>query len=126
MIANGLGPWWFPDAWRRWLTKLSSLFFDEASWRIHDESYDAADPARPVADFGFLKAMIRDASRVSADLPALSPTAKFKRLRSVLRKFPVTLAAIKVITCIGLAFFFYTLVRVFGLASYGRGKSDKE
>jgi hypothetical protein len=97
MIANGLGPWWFPDAWRRWLTKLSALFFDEASWRIHDESYAAGSPARSVADFGFFKAMIRDASRAT------------------------TLA--RTMGCLALAFLFYVLVRAFGWASYGRGYS---
>ena len=98
MIANGLGPWWFPDAWRRWLTSLSALFFDEASWRIHDESYNAGSPARAVADFGFLKAMIRDASR-TATLP-------------------------RMVGALMLAFMFYVLVRLFGWASYGRNSPD--
>jgi len=98
MIANGLGPWWFPSAWRRWLTALSALFFDEASWRIHDVSYDAGDPPRSVADYGFLKAMIRDAGRTDTLL--------------------------RMIACIALAFFFYALVRLFGWASYGRNSPD--
>ena len=96
MIANGLGPHWFPSAWRRWLTALSALFFDEASWRVHDASYDAGDPARSVADFGFLKAMIRDAGRTSTVL--------------------------KMVGSICLAFTFYILVRAFGWASYKRNK----
>jgi len=98
MIANGLGPWWFPDAWRRWLTKLSSLFFDEAGWAEHDVGYDRGYPARSVCDFKFLAAMVRDASRTT------------------------TLS--KMIACLVLAFFFYVLVRLFGWASYGRNSPE--
>ena len=94
MIANGLGPWWFPDAWRRWLTNLSSLFFDEAGWSKHDVAYDKGFPSRSTADFKFLAAMVRDASL----------TTRLHRM----------------IACLMLALLFYALVRLFGWASYGR------
>jgi hypothetical protein len=94
MIANGLGPSWFPDVWRDSLTRLSALFFDEAGWREHDEGYDRGYPSRAVCDFNFLAAMVRDASRVSTSL--------------------------RLVACLTLAFMFYTLVRLFGWASYKR------
>lgn len=83
MIANGLGPYWFPAIWRRWLT---ALFFDEAGWQAHDVGYNRGFPSRSVCDFKFLAAMVRDASRTS------------------------TLA--KMVACLGLALLFYVAARV--------------
>ena len=99
MIANGLGPYWFPQIWRDALTWLSSLFFDEAGWREHDVGYDRGFPARSICDWKFLQAMVRDASR--------------------------TTTLIRMLACLWLAFCFYTLVRAFGWASYGRNSPDK-
>ncbi|AGI69355.1 hypothetical protein OAN307_c39250 [Octadecabacter antarcticus 307] len=81
MSANGLGPWWLPDARRRWLTGLSSLFFDEAGWREHDKRYRLGDPQRSVCDFKFLAAMCRDASRTTSLIKLISAV----RWRSFLR-----------------------------------------
>lgn len=92
---NGVGPWWFPDWARQFLTWLSSHFFDEASWRKHDEGYTLAIKPRAICDWKFLQAMIRDASR----------TTRLHRM----------------LMCIVLALFFYTSVRIGGRASYGRG-----
>lgn len=96
MIANGLGPYWFPAVWRQWLTALSALFFDEAGWQEHDVGYNRGFPAREVCDFKFLAAMVRDASK--------------------------TTTVLKMFACLVLAMFFYALVRAFGWASYGKTK----
>ena len=93
-IANGLGPYWFPSAWRTRLTKMSSLYFDEASWTKHDEGYYKKDPKRSVCDWKFLQAMIRDASK----------TTTLGRL----------------LLCLLLALFFYTCVRALGSHSYNK------
>ena len=98
-MGNGLGPWWFPDIWRRWLTALSSLFFSEAAWVKHDEGYAAGQPPRADCDWLFLAAMMRDASR----------TTRLHRM----------------IACIALAFFFYTSVRAFGWLSYARTRQGE-
>lgn len=92
--GNGLGPYWFPDIWRAGLTRLSSLFFDEANWQKHDEGYARQHPARSVCDRKMLSASLRDASQAN----------------SVLAIF----------FCVGLSWFFWALVRVFGWVSYYR------
>jgi hypothetical protein len=74
MIGNGLGPAWFPKPIRRALTSLGKLFFQEASWEIHDESYATGSPSRWRADRGFLAAMLRDASRDQSILKMLACT----------------------------------------------------
>ena len=94
MIANGLGPWWFPSVLRAALTWISSFFFDEAAWVKHDEGYALGDPSRAVCDWKFLQAMIRDASR----------TTRLHRM----------------LACLLIALFFYTFVRLFGWLSYNR------
>ncbi len=91
-MVNGLGPWWFPDKWRRVLTNLSNQFFDEASWIKHDEGYERGDPARQICDLKFLQAMLRDASKTSR--------------------------VWKIWACVCLAGFFWTMVRLFGWMSY--------
>lgn len=62
-FGNGLGPYWFPDALRGWITDRASWFFDDASWRHHDFGYflggDRWDRAR--CDWKFFLAMCRDA-----------------------------------------------------------------
>jgi len=95
MIGNGLGPWWFPAWIRRGLTSLGKMFFNEAAWEIHDESYAAGSPARAVADRGFLAAMLRDAS--------------------------IPRSTSKMAACTVLAWWLWSLVRLFGWMSY-RGK----
>lgn len=92
MMANGLGPWWFPEPLRRALTWASGFFFDEAAWDIHDEGYARGEPSRAICDWKFFQAMLRDASRVS----------RFHR----------------VVACLVLAFTFYFAVRAFGWGSY--------
>jgi hypothetical protein len=92
-MANGLGPWWFPAALRRALTRAAAWFFVEADWTIHDESYAAADPERAVCDRGFLRAMLRDASNTDT-----TP---------------------RIAACTVLAWMLWALVRLFGWASYG-------
>jgi|TARA_R110000850_G_scaffold215213_1_gene340961 hypothetical protein len=96
VIANGLGPAWFPAAWRRWLTNLSARFFDEAGWREHDEGYDSGNPSRAACDFKFLAAMVRDASRVKTVL--------------------------QMVACLFIAALLYILVRLFGWTTYKNGK----
>lgn len=91
MVANGLGPWWFPAVWRRWLTRISKLFFQEAAWIKHDEGYARGDPSRAVCDWKFYLAMRSDSNRQRG----------FKR-----------------ILCHVLSVFFYLMVRTFGWASY--------
>lgn len=62
-FGNGLGPYWLPDAVRRFITEKASWFFQDASWRHHDFGYavggDRWDRAR--CDWKFLHAMLRDA-----------------------------------------------------------------
>jgi len=94
MIANGLGPWWFPPFIRKFLTRLSKRFFREAAWIKHDEGYARGYPARAVCDRKFLQAMLRDAS--------------------------LTSTTVRVLACVALALFYWTMVRLFGWASYNR------
>ncbi len=93
-FGNGLGPWWFPAPLRRLITHWASFFFCEAAWEIHDASYAAADPARAICDRGFLRAMLRDASRQSR----------------------IWMIA----ACTILGWIMWGLVRLAGWASYGR------
>lgn len=65
MPGNGLGPWWFPGAWRRVLTRMGERFFQEANWERHDEGYALGHPDRATCDRKFLQAMLRDASEVN-------------------------------------------------------------
>lgn len=62
-FGNGCGPEWFPQ----WLINLLFGWFFEASCRRHDFAYsrggDSVD--RKAADKGFLKAMLRDAERLT-------------------------------------------------------------
>jgi hypothetical protein len=92
MAANGLGPAWFPAWLRNILTKFGSHFFEEASWEKHDEGYRKGSPARHVCDRNFLKAMVRDASLANSSL--------------------------KIITCMFLAMFLWSMTRLFGRLSY--------
>jgi hypothetical protein len=94
MIANGLGPWWFPAFARNFLTRLSKRFFNEAAWDKHDEGYDLGVPSRTVCDRKFLQAMLRDASQ--------------------------TTTTGRVLACVGLALTYWALARVFGVFSYNR------
>jgi len=91
--GNGMGPWWFPTAWRKRATAWASFFFQEANWDIHDASYNAAFPARAICDRGLLRAMMRDAS---------------------LQDLVWRIAA-----CTTLAWGIWALVRLGGWASYG-------
>ena len=93
-VSNGVGPWWFPDWARSFLTQLSGLFFNEASWIKHDEGYRMADPSRVECDRKFFQAMLRDASEATTTM--------------------------RVFACIGLSIFFWGMVRLFGWLSYGR------
>ncbi|MCG7518844.1 hypothetical protein [Ruegeria sp. Ofav3-42] len=78
-FGNGLGPFWLPDAVRRFITETASWFFQDASWRHHDFGYavggDRWDRAR--CDWKFLKAMLKDAVTQDQDLgwPAKATTA---------------------------------------------------
>lgn len=89
---NGLGPYWFPAAWRLALTKLSATFFDEANWAKHDEGYARRSPARSVCDRKMLGAGLRDASK-AATVPRMA-------------------------ACTILAWFFWLMVRCFGWISW--------
>ena len=91
---NGVGPWWFPGPIRSVITRLSGLFFQEASWVRHDRGYSRGRPARSECDRLFLNALLRDASR--------------------------TTKASRAIACAWLGVFFWIMVRLFGWASYGR------
>jgi hypothetical protein len=95
---NGLGPWWFPARLRDWLTRASSLFFDEAAWNKHDEGYARGRPSRAECDRKFLCAMLRDASRCTT-----TP---------------------RIWACIWLAGLFWLMVRLFGWASYQRNPEN--
>jgi hypothetical protein len=65
LFGNGLGPFWWPDRLRTFVTSRASWFFGEASWRHHDFGYavggDRWDRAR--CDWRFFQAMWRDAWR---------------------------------------------------------------
>ena len=92
MPGNGLGPYWFPAAWRRWLTQVSSLFFDEANWELHDKGYQRKEHPRWYCDHRMLGASLRDAS--NAKTPA------------------------RMLACTVLAWMFWALVRCFGWISW--------
>ena len=92
MVANGLGPWWFPAFARNFLTRLSRRFFNEAAWDKHDEGYDRGAPSRAVCDRKFLQEILRDASQ--------------------------TTTTGRVLGCVALAVFYWLMVRLFGWASY--------
>ena len=89
---NGLGPWWFPKSWRKFLTDKSQSFFDKASWEKHDIGYARGNPSRFVCDLKFFSAMVSDAANHGKPRRALF-----------------------------LAVVFYTAVRVGGWASYSKG-----
>lgn len=90
---NGLGAWWFPKRFRRWLTDKSRTFFDDAAWNKHDIGYALGNPSRKICDQKFLQAMLRDASK--SDRPE---------------------------TAGALAMFFWFSVRAGGRWSYNQGK----
>ena len=97
MVANGLGPWWFPAFIRNFLTRLSRRFFNEAAWEKHDVGYGRGVVSRAECDRKFLQAMLRDASQTTTTL--------------------------RVFACVGLAFFYWFMVRLFGWGSYNyKGK----
>lgn len=64
-ICNGVGPSWAPPPVRKLMTKLSTWFFDEASWNHHDFGYylGYTETHRFEYDNKFLKAMLRDCLR---------------------------------------------------------------
>lgn len=92
MSGNGLGPYWFPRPIRETLTKVSSLFFDEANWDKHDEGYKRKFPPRSVCDREMLKASLRDSSKVTSTS--------------------------KVLLCVFLSLLFWFLCRLFGWISW--------
>ncbi len=63
--GNGIGPHWFPNVLRRWITDFCSQFFREASWRRHDYGYHrgGSELHRIRCDGLFLVAMRRDVYR---------------------------------------------------------------
>ena len=92
-FGNGIGPFWFPDWLRYFITHIASFFFKSASWQHHDFGYavggDRWDRRR--CDDKFLIAMIADAIRQPLLIwPLAAPLA------------------------ILLSIFFYVMVRVFG------------
>jgi len=93
MAGNGLGPKWLPKPLRAALTKLGSVFFDEASWATHDTGYYLGSPSRADCDRGFLKAMLRDAS--------------------------LSNSTFKILSCCVLAWVIWLFVRALGWLSYG-------
>ncbi len=93
-MGNGVGPRWFPAWARRILTRFSARFFSEADWERHDEGYARGSPDRATCDRKFLKAMLRDAAQATT--------------------------TIRVLACVGLALFFWTMVRAFGWTAYKR------
>lgn len=92
-MGNGLGPRWFPDRLRSWLTRSASYFFKRASWDTHDIGYALAEKSRWHCDFRFLQEMLKDA----ADRDRIW----------------------KIFVATTLAFFFWVLVRCFGWMTYG-------
>ena len=100
MAANGLGPWWFPAFLREFLTNVSKWFFNEAAWEKHDEGYELGYPCRADCDKKFLQAMLRDAS-------------KSEKIN-------------KILTCTALAIIYWSLVRLFGWASYNKRSTTHE
>jgi len=65
-FGNGIGPWWFPAWFRKWLATDLSGFFEEASWRHHDFGYyiGRTERERREYDGKFFRAMCRDAFRL--------------------------------------------------------------
>jgi len=92
MAGNGLGPKWFPEPIRVWLTLFGKTFFEEASWEKHDEGYARGYPSRWECDKGFLRAMLRDARNTNTLLKSLA--------------------------CYLLAWLLWLLVRLFGWTTY--------
>lgn len=93
---NGLGPRWFPRWLRAALTSWSVRFFDEAAWDIHDRGYARGFPDRATCDRKFLQAMLRDASN--------------------------TTTTARTWACVGLAGFYWVMVRAFGWIAYKRSR----
>lgn len=64
-VSNGIGAEWMPAFVRDTVTKLSSSFFDEASWSHHDYGYMKGENERDRrrCDVLFYDAMKRDISR---------------------------------------------------------------
>lgn len=63
LICNGAGPAYLPGFIRRFVTKVLSFYFDEASWDHHDYGYFWGCPSKAECDRRFLSAMLRDASK---------------------------------------------------------------
>lgn len=101
-FGNGLGPYWFSDAMRAFITKQASWFFKTASWRHHDFGYvvggDRWDRAR--CDWKFYAAMLRDAWDCK-------PISRIVLIDLLAMPFVILLALI-------LASIFYTAVRIGG------------
>ena len=93
-MPNGLGPYWFPSAWRAGLTRVSSLYFDECNWSKHDDGYERRAPDRATCDRLMLAACLRDSSRTTT-IP-------------------------RMLACTALSWAFWALVRCFGWLSYYR------
>jgi hypothetical protein len=91
MSYNGVGPAWAWEWVRVILTKMSRLFFDDASWQEHDEGYSRGYPPQIVCDAWFLHFMWCDARRQTG----------LKRLLAF-----------------GLALIFHRMVRLFGWTAY--------
>ena len=95
-VCNGPGPWWWPRRWRTALRRWLGWFFSDADWCHHDWGYYWGHPDRATCDRLFLAAMLRDAA-------AQSTVARMG------------------FAC-ALAWCIFALARLFGWASYARGR----
>lgn len=61
-FGNGIGPSWFTENQRAFITKTCSWFFQEACWRHHDFGYCVGhrEVDRWKCDWKFFGAMVRD------------------------------------------------------------------
>lgn len=93
MSNNGVGPSWFPEGVRNVLTDFSSNYFDEKSWKNHDENYTKG---------GTIK------TKFEADNQFLSEMKASLRTKNFFRK----------IVGYPLAYSYYFAVSLFGWSAY--------
>lgn len=92
-MTNGVGPSWFPAKAREKLTQFSLNYFEEDSWKAHDESYSKGGTV---------------ATKLKADKDFLNSMKDSLKGKSVSKK----------IVGYPLAYSYYTAVSLFGWTAY--------